>query len=221
MSEFVDAGMELTGVLDDEEELQQWLEQAFEECGWTAIREVSPHRSNFSADLIVNHDRYGWFGIETKYIRRGAGSGGAHQMAKAHHQIVQQYRGKKYIGNRINLWAVCPYIRYFNTEDGGEYYEQRNEIAHTKTFFDLSGIGWIGLDTYALSMSFVESQGYGRVPVGKLAQSEKVQQNRSRYRNSVERWRRECDMDRIRESVRRKTEKIHYGNQIFGRQTNV
>lgn len=217
----VDAGMDMCGKLESEDELQEWLEAAFEESGWTAIREVSPHSSDYRADLIVEHDEYGWFGIETKFI---GSNQGPMDMAKAHHQIVQKYRGRKYIGNRIDLWAVCPYIKFTNCkefpDDGKEDRRQRRrferekwgKINHTKAFFSHSGIGWINLNHYHLNMEFIQSTSGGRVPVGKLAEDDKVQQNTEQYQEYAGFHRDTCDMDMIREWASGKVDAAHYGS---------
>jgi len=218
----MDAGMELCGVVESEDELQSWLESAFEAAGWTAIREVRPHSSDYRADLIVQHDRFGWFGIETKYIGSNAG---AVDMAKAHHQITQKYRGKKYIGNKIDLWCVCPYIKYANCRRKGDesdekarqrrQYERRNwnKIHHTRPFFAHSGIGWVNLNHYALSLAFIHSEPGGRVPTTKLAETDAVQSNSERYSSIVNEWFEEVDMQRIREWAQRSVESAQYGRK--------
>lgn len=221
MSEYPkDAGMDLCGKIDSEDELQQWLQAAFEDAGWTAIREAAPHWSDYRADLIVEHGEFGWFGIETKYI---GSSQGPVDMAKAHHQIVQKYRGKKYIGNKIDLWAVCPYIKYANCQkrpgESDEERRQRKDFERLKSesvyalssFFKHTGIGWIDLDHYALSFDFVEGDSSGRVPTRKLAESEKVQQNREQYMEYVEGWFDRVDVARIRRWAENSVQAAHYG----------
>jgi hypothetical protein len=216
-----DHGMQLCGQINSEDELQEWLEKRFEDAGWTAIREVSPHRSNYRADLIVEHDNFGWFGIETKFIGK---SQGPIDMAKAHHQITQKYRGKKYINNKIDLWAVCPYIKYGSLEtlprdeQNGENNwrrRKRTQVYDTRVFFQHSGIGWIELDTYSLEIEFIESDSQGSVPVGYLAPTEKVQRNRDRYAGYVGRRREDCDIERIREWAAGKVENAPYGRSEY------
>lgn len=206
-----DAGMELCGVIDSEDELQQWLETTFETVGWTAIREVSPHSSNHRADLIVRHDNYGWVGIETKYIKDDV-----QKLPEAHHQIIQKYRNRRYIGERIELWAVCPYVERYNTEsdETPDYYERRRRslIRDQKGFFDAAGIGWINLDHYHLNIQFVESRDYGRIPTGYL--SPEARRSRTDYSQYSDAHKDGCDIDKIRESVCRKTNDVHYGRPV-------
>jgi len=91
---------------ESEDQMQAQLEAFFENHGWTAIREVSPHHSRIRADLIVESPQYGWFGIETKFWEQDGGA----KLADAHEQIVGQYRGRKYIGERIDRWVLFPYF---------------------------------------------------------------------------------------------------------------
>jgi hypothetical protein len=206
-----DKGMELCGVLESEDELQEWLEAAFEDAGWTAIREVSPVRSNYRADLIVQHDDYGWLGIETKYI---GSSQGPIDMAEAHYQIVGKYRGRKYINNRIDLWLVCPYIKYGeDTVDPEKRWRREKwaQIYHMRQFFQHAGIGWIDLDHYSLDLDFIEADSAGTIPVGKLANSEKVRRNRRRYAQYTDKRAQNVDITRIREWAAGKVKNAPYG----------
>ena len=89
-----------------------YVTRAFEENCWTARQEVSPRESEDQADLIVSHEQYGWFGIETKHLY---GDGGG-TIAEAHHQI------KKISRNGIfrwedRPWAICPYLWGINSPD--------------------------------------------------------------------------------------------------------
>jgi len=211
-----DYGMELCGQIDSEDELQEWLESAFEESGWTAIREASPHFSDYRADLIVQHDNYGWFGIETKYI---GSSQGPIDMAKAHHQIVNQYRGKKYVGNRIDLWLVCPYVKYSTAEDMREPVpgedswrsSKKEQIQQMRQFFQHSGIGWIELNHYSLDLDFIESKRTGCIPVGKLGVTERVRKNKSKYQRIVDERAQNVDVSDIRSWAHSKVQNAPYG----------
>ncbi|MCQ4334816.1 hypothetical protein KM295_15280, partial [Natronomonas sp. F2-12] len=71
-------------VFDTEQEFQDFLERKFEENEYTAIQEVSPHRSNYRADLLLMHDEFGRIGLELKRLTGGSDAG------KAHQQIVRQ-----------------------------------------------------------------------------------------------------------------------------------
>jgi len=215
-----DAGLDLCGVLDSEDELQEWLKDAFEEAGWTAIREVSPHSSDYRADLIVEHDRFGWFGIETKFIGTGRG---LTNIAKAHHQIIQKYRGRRYIGEKIDLWCVCPYLQNANTirEPGmdkkkmrqrTEYERKRRQkLLSTRPFFQQAGIGWIGLDTYSLGIEFVESTSYGTVPTGYVINPTDYEENYETYKSIVKDRFESCDIKKIQKWAHKRATEKHYG----------
>jgi len=183
----------ICGRLESEEELQVWLESYFEKHGWTAIREVSPAHSDVRADLIVNHEDYGWIGIETKYFKSDGGA----KIAKAHHQITRKYRGKKYIGKRINLWAICPYFHGINSQRhgmGGNQQRLRGKII--REMFCKHGMGYIGLDTSTdLLIDFAYSKPIAKIPVN-------GDEDSRHYEN--------VDIDAIKESVQDKMEKYDY-----------
>lgn len=186
-----DNGMSLCGTIESEDQLQDWLESYFEKQGWTAIREVSPHNSNYKADLVVNHSDYGWMGIETKYFD---GDGGA-KIAQAHHQLTRKYRGEKYIGNRINLWAFCPYFNAYNSPSRIHSRTQITRAELSRELFCKHGIGYIDLDRNELLIDFAYSQPVAKVPVDANAND--------RYYENV-------DMDDIQKAVKRKMEKYDY-----------
>ena len=174
-----------------EDTLQNRLEQYFELHGWTAIREVSPHNANVRADLIVNHDEYGWFGIETKFFDGDGGS----KAADAHHQIVSKYRGKRYIRNKINLWAICPFFSGRNSND--EWHQQRANQRNqfTRELFCRHGVGYINPFREPLLIDFAYSRAECKVPVNT---------NRdTRHHDNV-------DVELIREAVSRKMDKYDY-----------
>lgn len=183
----------ICGRMESEEQLQIWLENYFEEHGWIAIREVTPARSSVRADLIVNHEDYRWIGIEAKYFKRDGGA----KIAKAHHQITRKYRGKKYIGNRIDLWAICPYFHGMNSQSHSIGSKQQHLRARLmREMFCKHGIGYIGLDT---SNDLLIDFGYS-VPVAKIP----VNGNKeSRHYENV-------DINEIRERVQKKMEKYDY-----------
>ena len=94
---------------DDEAELQEWLQSQFRYHGWAAQREVSPRRSNVRADLLVTHESWGTIGIECKYL---SSNRNGKKIGEAIEQILWKYRGRRYNGDRrVDLWAVCPYIK--------------------------------------------------------------------------------------------------------------
>lgn len=134
-----------TPEFENEDHLQRWLETQFESAGWKAIREVKPHFSNYRADLIVHHDDWGWIGIECKYM---SSTRNGRNAAKALEQIVSQYRGRSYIGNKIFLWVFCP---YFHKEDPNASFQTLREL------FCYFGIGVINLYRSNLKMNFSHS----------------------------------------------------------------
>jgi hypothetical protein len=180
-------------VLDSEDELQEWLESHFEENGWTAIREVQPHGSDYQADLLVNHDRYGWIGIECKYFDHDGGA----KIAKAHHQIVSKYRGKKYIkNNRVNLWAIAPYFKGIGATS--RYYRNQQELRQTliREMFCAHGIGIIKLNRPILLVDFAYSQNASKIPVSES--------------NKYDCHHNDVDIDKIRGKVEQKIKRYSY-----------
>jgi hypothetical protein len=131
------------GPVSSEAELQRKLKSYFEKHNWLAVREVSPTDSRVKADLIVKHDTYGWFGIETKYFNNDGGG----KVADAHHQIVSKYRGKRYINDRINLWAASWRQQY------------------TRELFCKHGVGYVNPRRNPLLIDFAYSVPTRKVPV--------------------------------------------------------
>jgi len=93
--------------IGDESDYKDFLQELFEENGWTVIREEAPAGTGYSADMLIEDDELGWFGIEAKVTNYGGS-----QPAAAHHQIVKKYRGRMYIGHRINRWIYAPFYQY-------------------------------------------------------------------------------------------------------------
>lgn len=123
-------------VFHTESDFQDWLEEKFESEGWTAIQEVSPHRSNYRADLLLMHDEFGRIGMELKRLTGGSDAGRAHQ------QIVRQYSGKKYIGERVDKWAFAPYmpkLQYDQEKRQPQF--QWGKLEVLEHFFQSYGIG--------------------------------------------------------------------------------
>jgi len=93
--------------IGDESDYKDFLEDYFSDHGWTVIREEAPAGTGYSADMLIEDDELGWFGIEAKVTNYGGS-----QPAAAHHQIVKKYRGRMYIGHRINRWIYAPFYQY-------------------------------------------------------------------------------------------------------------
>jgi len=136
-------------VFDTEQAFQDYLEQKFEENGFTAIQEVSPHRSNYRADLLLMHEEFGKIGLELKRLTGGSDAGRAHQ------QIVRQYSGKKYLGERVHLWAFAPYIPKLQSAEmrGARKAAsfQRGKLEVLEHFFQRYGIGVLNVHETAYS----------------------------------------------------------------------
>jgi len=188
----IDGGMRLCGEMSSESELQEWLEKFFERNGWTAIREVTPHNSQKRADLIVSHDDYGWFGIETKYMH---GDGGR-KLAEAHHQITRRYRGRKYINQRIDYWAICPYWWGINSPDYvSKHKTQQQRATYTREFFGRHGIGYIDLDRWQFLIDYAYSKPWAKVPVGG---------------DYIDQYYDDVDIEKIDDSIQSKMDEMSY-----------
>jgi len=180
------------GPVSSEAELQRNLKSYFEKHNWLAVREVSPTDSRVKAELIVKHDTYGWFGIETKYFNNDGGG----KVADAHHQIISQYRGKRYINDRINLWAVCPYFSGADS-DGDEWHNERASWRqqYTRELFCKHGVGYVNPRRNPLLIDFAYSVPTRKVPVDT---------------NRETRHHRNVDIEEIRAAVKKKMEKYSY-----------
>lgn len=126
---------------DTEQELQDWLEEKFENNGFTAIQEVSPHNSQYRVDLLLLHDEFGPIGLELKRLTGGSNA------ARAHQQITRQYSGKKYIGKTVKKWAFVPYMPKLQHEQDNRSREnfQRGKLEVLEHFFQKYGIGVLNL----------------------------------------------------------------------------
>lgn len=182
--------------VSSETDLQEQLQSYFKMHDWIALREQSPvgvgSQSNVRADLIVNHDTYGWFGVETKYFNSDGGA----KVADAHHQIVSKYRSRKYINHRINLWVICPYFSG-SGDDSDKWHTQRANWrqSYTREFFCRHGIGFLNPHRDSLLLDFTYSDAEKKVPVDT--------DRETRHHRNV-------DIEKIRTSVERKIKKYGY-----------
>lgn len=128
-------------VFESEQEFQDYLERKFEEAGFTAIQEVSPHNSRYRADLILLDDKYGAIGLELKLLTGGTDA------AQAHKQIVRQYSGRKYLGRRVEKWAFAPYMPKLQSEQESDEHRsfQRGKLEVLEHFFQRYGIGLLNV----------------------------------------------------------------------------
>lgn len=150
MTELDDNGLPY---FDTEQEFQDYLESKFESVGFDVIQEVSPHNSRYRVDLLLLHDEYGPIGMELKRLTGGTDAGRAHQ------QIVRQYSGRHYIGNKVKKWVFAPYmpkLQYDSDTDSRNDYFQKGKLEVLEHFFQAYGIGVLN----------VHSRGYARIKWG-------------------------------------------------------
>lgn len=177
--------------LENEDELQQWLAAGLESNGWDVIREASPDHSNYRVDLLCIHPKFGRVGIETKYVRPGEGG---KKIARAHQQITQQYWNKKYWGDKILLWAICPYFARAHLDDPGQYslMKSSGKNKFTREFFGHYGIGHLNPTKGENLICYNYSTNERKIPAFSAGGSLRL----SRYE--------QVDIEEIRESVREK-----------------
>lgn len=142
--------------LSSEEDLQEWLVDVMDGFGWDAIREMSPDHSDYRADIVAKHGKFGWLGIETKFLRD---KNWGRDLAHAHHQIVSQYRPRSYLGHDVDLWAICAYPSHVDRLR--EWNSPR-----MREFMNVYGIGWINLNDRWLEADFSYSDVSMKIPLG-------------------------------------------------------
>jgi len=179
------------GVVRSEDELQEGLQRLLDSSGWNAQREVSPDSSEYRVDLLAEHGEYGTVGIETKFFKN---SGGA-KAADAHHQIVSKYRGKEYGGQKVDLWAICPYFAGKNGGSFGRRNQQRIRETMIREMFCRHGIAYLDLSKSNLYLDFAMSDRSKKIPIS----GPKI----GKYEQAV-------DIGEIRDSIRRKIDKYDY-----------
>ena len=128
--------------IGDESDYKDFLQELFEEHGWTVIREEAPAGTAYSADMLIEDVELGWFGIEAKLTNYGG-----IQPAAAHHQIVKKYRSRMYIGHRIDRWIYAPFYEYTaDAEDSEDIPDPQRQAIVTElvcSFFNSHGIGYL------------------------------------------------------------------------------
>jgi hypothetical protein len=137
--------------IGDESDYKDFLEDYFSDHGWTVIREEAPAGTAYSADMLIEDDELGWFGIEAKVTNYGGS-----QPAAAHHQIVKKYRGRMYIGHRIDRWIYAPFYQYAaDAADSTDIPDPQRQHIVTELvcgFFNKHGIGY--LDPFRWTITF-------------------------------------------------------------------
>jgi len=166
---------------------QDYLESYFEWNGWNVVREVRPAGSECRADLLVEHEEHGWFGIETKFCNHGG-----RKMAEAHHQIITKYRNRTYFGHKVDLWVYAPfYYFYDNTGRAGSFMDANYLIELTQGFFQRHGIGFLRSSLNDWEMQFELSTASHFVGIKRNNQ-------------------REPNIDAIRETVQKRIDQYRY-----------
>jgi len=137
--------------IGDESDYKDFLEDYFSDHGWTVIREEAPAGTGYSADMLIEDDELGWFGIEAKVTNYGGS-----QPAAAHHQIVNKYRARMYIGHRIDRWIYAPFYEYAaDADDSTDIPDPQRQHIVTElmcSFFNKHGIGY--LDPFRWNIKF-------------------------------------------------------------------
>jgi hypothetical protein len=188
--------------LDDEYDLQDYLQSELEAEGWRTDDEVSVRKdlsqplSDLSttgrADIVAEHPDFGTLGIETKFFRKNGGA----MLADAHHQIVSKYRGQNFkTFGTVDLWAICPCFKPMYDEDCDDWYTTRGRERRslTKSLFCRHGVGYVSLHARELFANFNHTDSEFKVPFNQEHD----------YYNP--------DMKKIREMVRRKMSEFDYG----------
>lgn len=149
--------------LNNENELQIYLKEQFESQGWNVRREVCPDKSESRVDLILSHDVFGRIGVETKYVGK---RGGDIILAQGHHQITQQYWNETYDGDKIALWALCPYITSSYDESIEQYTKTVLDRRHkaARSYCNQYGIGYLELTTHFTRIEYAENVRARRIP---------------------------------------------------------
>ena len=149
--------------LSNEDELQIYLKKQFERQGWTVMREMNPDQSNLRVDLLLNHDTFGRIGIETKYVQK---TDGDIILAEGHKQITCRYWHKPYQGEKILLWALCPYLEGEYENDKSSHHRTLLKRRHQAagSFCNQYGIGYLQLSTNHTSINYAAHVPKLRIP---------------------------------------------------------
>jgi hypothetical protein len=87
--------------VDDEDDLVDFTTEQLEYHGWSCMTETKPDRSDYRADIVANHDRYGWLGVEAKCSPNPRPA-----FAEAFKQVTEQYWNREFAGKPILMWAI-------------------------------------------------------------------------------------------------------------------
>lgn len=184
-------GMTVCGPLSDETELHVWLRDYFRDNGWTAARDVRSDDSRVRIDLVVDHPTYGRVGVVAPYFGDDAGS----DAAAVHHRITRRYRDESVDGERIELWALCPYWTGINGDSKFFRLQQRHRSNFTREFFAQHGIGYIDLQRPTVVVNVGHDEPGYEIPVGG---------------RDAERYGDEVDIEAIRRVVAERVDRFDY-----------
>lgn len=138
--------------IECENDLQKYLKAGLEAGGWDVLREMNPDNSNKRVDIVAIKPEFGRIGIETKY--RSDGSAASHA-SEALRQIYNDYSTKRYLGERIDLWAIAIYGTKYDHEGYDEsdfpdrqYYlsaerARQARLAEVERMVQGLGVGWV------------------------------------------------------------------------------
>jgi len=88
--------------IESEKDMQNWWVKFLTYTGWEVHTEVTPHKSNYRADLLIKHNRSPWIGMELKYGLTGR------KAALGIDQVRHKYRNRVFIDKHpVRLWAMC------------------------------------------------------------------------------------------------------------------
>jgi len=144
--------------INSEDDLQNYIEHGMESNGYTVIREIKPHYSNFRADIVAQHDSIGTVGIECKYV-----TGGPIVAAEAARQVIDKYAGQKFVNWKVDVWGICLFGRCFRPDSINKQISDRREIKDnstvetTKRIMNGFGLGWVTAHDDRVVMEFLPS----------------------------------------------------------------
>ena len=87
-------------------------------------------------------------------------------IARAHEQITQQYWDRKFWGEKILLWAICPYWKreFLEETDNHSRMIASNRDQFTREFFCHYGIGHLGISNQYAVIDYGYSRPERKIP---------------------------------------------------------
>lgn len=142
--------------IDDESDLQKFLKAGFESRGWDVILEANPDHSDLRVDMVLVDDGDCKVGIELKYQYSGDG---LTKVGRAVQKIKDRYSQKRYFGERIPLWAIGIYGRWFSSRTSREQSRYRTGFCRGKreaaqNLLNAQNIGYVHTDKPFVCIDF-------------------------------------------------------------------